>query len=551
MSDDSVADDSDYEPSIGGDEVSADDKETTVNDTNTKKTKAAAKTSLNAHATSKTRNEPGYISSTGKIHLVKEMHSHLDHIIATGNQILTDAHIGNNWIKRSNKIPRDTDTRTSSSHGKSSGGSVQMKLQRGCQHNVKIHAEDTLLYSQLKNVKFFGLDDARKDAMKANVQRELYSSLFRWPADYNDIVARGTEPKVEASKLDEDAASVDVDQEFERYYGDGVDEQDFHTRRSRKRKITEISSSSYRTCTGEAETMDESFSVVLQDMIRRSWDKAMHIASNTLEIRTRKDGGKNTNLDGNIGDLDDGPSPSPSSDDFEEDSSDRSIQAKAVLKCKQLQIEFDPIYVPDDDPFYTCQCCNKRTRYHSNERIISHLYGSIQERGCCWNVIREKQELIVKNILEQEAMNIIENLLQITFKTIKQKLEHLKGNSRVPVMNWVDVCDAMMTTLNMASTCNTQMKDSSELEKLQKEQATQVAKQQNQNVINMDMETPGLSENWSNVMDMETSNKVETCGAVDTIRLDSNLLPCPLNRDVMKVALSRMIQRYHDAETKP
>ena len=546
MSDDSVAADSDYEPpsSIGsaGAEVSSDneeetaaaaDEEETANDTNTRNVKPAAKHSSNAR-TSRSRNMHMTTRSRNFRHLVKEMNAHLDHIIATGNQILIDAHIGNNWIKRLNKISQDT--RTTRMHGKS--GSVQMKLQLGGQHNVKIHAEDTLLYSQLKNVKFFGLDDARKDAMKANVQRELYSSLFRWPADYNDIIACGTEPKDSAS----------VDQEFERYYGDGVDEQDFHTRRFRKRKITEISSSSYRTCTatGEANTLDESFSVVLQDMIRRSWDKAMHIASNTLEIRTRKDDGKNVNLDGNTGDLND----KPSSDDFEDDSSDRSIQAKAVLKCKQLQIEFDPIYVPDDDPFYICQCCNKRIRYHSNERIISHLYGSIQERGCCWKVIRAKQELVVKNILEQEAMNIVENLLQITFKTIKQKLENRNKKLRVPVMNWVDICDAMMTTLNMASTCNIQMEDSIEFEKLQKEQAAQIEKQQNQSVTNMDIETPGLSNNWSKMMDVKTS-KGRPGGAVDTIQVDPNLLPCPLNRDVMKVALSRMIQRYHDGETKP
>ena len=147
-------------------------------------------------------------------------------------------------------------------------------------------------------------------------------------------------------------------------------------------------------------------------------------------------------------------------------------------------------------------------------------------------------------------MNIVENLLQITFKTIKQKLENMNKKSRVPVMNWVDVCDAMMTTLNMASTCNTQMEDSIELEKLQKEQAAQITKQQNQTAINMDTETPGLSDNWSKMMDVKTS-KGDPCGAVDTIQVDPNLLPCPLNRDVMKVALSRMIQRYHDGETKP
>ena len=66
----------------------------------------------------------------------------------------------------------------------------------------------------------------------------------------------------------------------------------------------------------------------------------------------------------------------------------------------------------------------------------------------------------------------------------------------------------------------------------------------------MDIETPGLSNNWSKMMDVKTS-KGRPGGAVDTIQVDPNLLPCPLNRDVMKVALSRMIQRYHDGETKP
>jgi len=458
---------------------------------------------------------------------VNDMSTHLDHVIAIGNQIIHDAHKRNVWMKRLHD----------------NNGSVNMKeTEMTNSRNIIIHAEDTLLYSRLKNVQHLhnSIDHhaSRDDCM----HQESSAALFQWPVDYNDIVAGDTIPAFGAS---EDDVFASVNDEFERYYGDGVNEQDFQTRRYRKRKRTEISGCSHHNVTDISD--DTSGSVVLQDVIRRAWDKAMHIASNTLAYNVRNAEDQNTTQH-STPQTELFPDTRSSSDEHKEEITDRSTQAKSVLKCKELRIEFDPIYIPDDDPYYKCQCCKKRIKYHSNALIISHLYGSIHKQGCCWNAIREKQEQIVRDIMEREAMNIVDNLLQIVFKTMKQKMDRSSGDR--PIMTWLDVCNTMTATLNMAR--DPQMTKHVEYQELEKEQMAQIAKQQNQSVqVDETMDDPeGRSQASNNREDIRGRTKLDSSDGIGTLQIDHDLMPFTLSRDVMKVSLSRLIERYHDGNTQ-
>jgi hypothetical protein len=147
--------------------------------------------------------------------------------------------------------------------------------------------------------------------------------------------------------------------------------------------------------------------------------------------------------------------------------------------------------------------------------------------------------------MEREAMNIVDNLLQIVFKTMKQKMDRSSGDR--PIMTWLDVCNTMTATLNMAR--DPQMTKHVEYQELEKEQMAQIAKQRNQSVqVDETMDDPeGRSQASNNREGRRT--KLDSSDGIGTLQIDHDLMPFTLSRDVMKVSLSRLIERYHDGNT--
>jgi hypothetical protein len=356
--------------------------------------------------------------------------------------------------------------------------------------------------------------------------------LFQWPLEYDEILKRKNEESLDirVRKLQR----TKVDHEWECYYGDGLDEMDFMRYRSQKRKLSEVNASLTER---QPEGMLE-----LQDLIQRSWDMAVHIASNVFvtEVPTvaiaREESSKQQK------EKEDEPL-SRQKYQVKEGWTDRMVQARAVLRCKELDIEFDPIYVPDCESYYTCQVCKKRMRYHSNEKVIVHLFGSVTEPGCCWNRIREEEENITQKILQHEALNIIDNLLHIIFQ--KQKLQQTndktkeEGPTRTP-MNWFDVCNCMMETLEKAKIVGQQ-------ESMENRKVMQMLHPQDSSKYYYAYE----HSNDNHGYDIPGGFKVpsENC-ELQTIQIDENLPPFVLNKDVMKVVLSRLILRYDDRPNK-
>mmetsp|Transcript_8192 Transcript_8192/g.15411 ORF Transcript_8192/g.15411 Transcript_8192/m.15411 type:complete len:516 (-) Transcript_8192:1216-2763(-) len=450
---------------------------------------------------------------TSKKEAIKEIHYCLDHVVALGNQIWQDAKQCNIWMKRIEKNPqplgfRATPHRDWDQH-------IQEEVRNP---KVAVHVEDTVLYSKMNSVKYLDMYDEYN--LKRSRTKKCPVVLFRWPVDYDDLEERQIMQPVDAKA----GGESNVDDEWEYYFGDGLDEEDFRRYRSRKRKYSNVE------CTpSNSHLMKEGEEKELQDLIQRSWDKAVHIASNIFDTNlkpttaTTNKREKSSRDDGKVTDE------NKSIPQHKEAISDRLIQAQAVLRCKELGIEFDTILVPEYDPYYTCQVCKKRIRYKSNEMVMIHLFGSVTKRGCCWNRIREEQENIVQRVLENEALNIIDNLLQVVFKSLKQRRP-----SEDP-MNWLDVCNSMIETLQNATNIKQLMTSENDL-------VTQMISSseyftQNQRYGQVHGDNLGQYEQVDH-------------SALQTIQIDQDLLPFVLNKDVMKIALSRLVARYDDRLSK-
>lgn len=451
------------------------------------------------------RDEQSY---TIKQEAIKELHHCLDHVIAHGNQIWQDAKRCNNWMKRMEKNPqplgfRATPQRDWDFH-------IQDEVRNP---KVAVHIEDVVLYSNMNHVKYVNLYEECN--LKRSRTNKAPAVLFLWPVDCDDLEEREIE-----------GAKSNVDHEWEHYFGDGLDEIDFRRYRSRKRKFSDLMGDMVHKKSLKKEGERE-----LQDLIQRSWDKAVHIASNVFDTSTSAGIGENSSQNNNP------LNENKSGNDCKEASTDRLIQAQAVLRCKELGIEFDPIYITEHDPYYTCQICNKRLRFHSREKVIVHLFGSITDRGCCWNRIRQEQERIAQKVLENEALNIIDNLLHIVFKSLKQRNDQDKDRQDDP-MNWLDVCNSIIETLEKATHVQQFMKNENNFAMQLFSSPERVA---HYNGSYGDVNKSG---------NLGKSMQVVERSELQTIQIDQDLLPFVLNKDIMQIVLSRLIGRYDDRLNK-
>jgi hypothetical protein len=80
----------------------------------------------------------------------------------------------------------------------------------------------------------------------------------------------------------------------------------------------------------------------------------------------------------------------------------------------------------------------------------------------------------------------------------------------------------------------------------------QIAKQQNQSVqVDETMDDPeGRSQASNNREGIRGRTKLDSSDGIGTLQIDYDLMSFTLSRDVMKVSLSRLIERYHDGNTQ-
>jgi hypothetical protein len=165
------------------------------------------------------------------------------------------------------------------------------------------------------------------------------------------------------------------------------------------------------------------------------------------------------------------------------------------------------------------------------------LFGSVTERGCCWNRIRQEQERITQRVLENEAWNIIDNLLQVIFKSLKQRNDEQKDAAEDP-MNWLDVCNSMIETLEKATNVR-------QLMARENDQARQMLGSQEYL-----MHSGSSNSEQINSTDNLGNNMQVTQSELQTIQIDQDLLPFVMNKDIMQLVLSRLICRYDDRLSK-
>lgn len=406
----------------------------------------------------------------------RDISANLDHIVALGNDIILAAHRRNAWVGTS--IPAQKSRKSGSSGGRSKSRTI--------------HAEDRVLYSRLRSVIYMNEDAT------FNRTAETATPFFQWPIDFAKYSSM-EQKRVEVENGQETKPiSSDVDKEWEHFYGDGIDSQKFLQRRSRKRPRAETVEAHSGTCGRAPGSMME-----LQGFIQRAWDKAVHIASNTIEINPTATTVSTTssNSDEDEGStLGDGIRHASDQISTKEHGGipdrPRLGQAKAVLRCKNLGIQFQPVCISDNDPYYSCQSCNKRIRYVSRDKVMEHLFGSRDTRACCENLIQEKEKEIVQGIIEKETMHILDNLLHIVFKKAK---EHNAQKDKRTRSNWLDVCKSITDALDDPTNACMGNKD-----------------------------------------DGESKDDVKT------FQFSPDILPFPLSKDLVKVALSRLIERYSD-----
>ncbi len=432
----------------------------------------------------------------------------IDHIAALGYQILADGHKVDKWL---NRFGNSRNEDVSNYHRQPDN----ILHQDG---KLAVHEEDRLMYSKMKNVEYI------KHTVTCAVQcmqKRSTLPLFQWPINLDEIEGRIIKDEVEKARSPFSsfafisAKGSCADEKWDTLYGDGIDEEEFRCH-CISQKTKQLSSSNNLQGLGDfiSNTKDHSVSgydcdepsemkQALKKFIQRCWERSLHIAFNTFDVKIMDSFGDNQETNACKSHLDASNTRGTMHHEADEESMDEqdeckthsnlSHQAQAVMKCKELGIIFDHICV-DSGSWYTCQSCHKRLKYVSNEQAMNHLFGTQLSKGCCWKMIQEKKRKLAESVLEYEAMSIIDNILQVVLKSKQTyKADKNAGSEDTYPLNWRNVCTAMLESLG-------------------------------------------------NAVDFTDSKEEMSSGK--TIQLDPNLPPFPLNGAIMKIVFSRLIDRY-------
>lgn len=258
--------------------------------------------------------------------------------------------------------------------------------------DAKIYAEDRELYSHLSHVKY----------QQQSNGSDLHHNLFRWP--------------IMMDNFNERSKKRNRDNVWNLRYSDGVSMDEFYQSQS---------------IFPSKRSKDAPFENPLNEMVHKSWERAISIVSNTISC-THED--ETNKKDNNI--------------------SSRLLHKKAtaILMCKEHGIFFNDIYVNNDS--YCCAACHKRLKYKSKKEVMDHLFGSEIEEGCCWNLIRPLQSAAAKIVMEREVTNIVDSLLHPVLINAKQLVQQGENDpSRVEnigPLNWKDFCNIWRNSISTA-----------------------------------------------------------------------------------------------------
>jgi hypothetical protein len=345
--------------------------------------------------------------------------SNLDSIIAEGNSILSLNRSYQDWVANSS---------LSSTHR------VEDK-----EH--KIHSEDLQIYSNISNVKY-------QEQSNASDRQQV---LFRWPVTTHNV--NGISKK------------RNRDHAWDLIYSDGVSIDEFYQSQSIFPKKHMIKAT------------EAARQYPLNEMIQKSWERAVSIVSNTIP---------------------------PSHDDNKIKAANTDISSQlshkkaiAISLCKEHGIFFNDFHENSDS--YYCVACNKHLQYKSNKEVTDHIFGSEDEEGCCWNLIRQPQIAAAKSVMEREVTNIVDSLLHPVLMKVKQQARKDENapshvGQRTP-FNWKDICNIWREAITNADTPN-------EID--------------SKNLRNFDK----------------------------TMKVCDTSLPIPLNYDIVQIAEQKLVNRY-------
>ena len=496
---------------------------------------------------------------------IQDAKDNLDYIISFGQQIYEKKQFQRLWkddnrnrfrflqCNKNNQYDNDYNvsslTSSSSSkvtsHSKKKNNNLRIKSRK---NNYLIHSEDHFLYNEMSNyIKRKGIKQ-HKDKHKQSC------TLFQWPISRNihNILSRCRNDDDNNNNNNHD--NNITDDAWEEEYGDGL---------------------IYEEIQNKFDVNLEQENKIIDEMIHRAWDRAIHVASTTIGVDldmtntsdTSNVSCSNTSYISNnksessiVTNIPD-PNQDNNNNHYNEEKSIDSInhkmthlqqminqvspnQINSIMKCKSLGITFDPIQVYTQDGhnnndkddtlyYYKCPSCHIVYNFISKEEIMTHLFGSSLPsndeeddlvKGCCWKLIHEKHCQVVKSILEREQNHIIDGLLHILFQ---------KGIKR---MKYVEDCRSNDGSSNKMNNDNDDVgKNPHHISDVMNwvDVLSFMKEEIDETTIHC---TNNCSEEEEAVVAVGCNEK--------TIQVHDKILPITLNKDVLKVVIGKAVNRY-------
>ncbi len=454
-----------------------------------------------------------------------------------GAIISTTAGLREKWEESKSKLKPLCYTKAGATGAATIGTTTTKKRTKVGGDSSLVHPEDRLLYSNIR----YASRQGQSQSQLQQREKIMMGSLFTWPKKNVDksLVAYSKmySSKSKISSLSSSSQEVKKKRKITKEgssYGYGDEDSIFYSKRNDDIDYWDLEygdgineSNNSNTNSSSSNYKESEHRAVLEEMITTAWNRAVHasstaisplentddsvcsskqssnVESNVAKDKNEDDEKRNANVDGfnHNNDKNDHDTVNTEDNDSNESNVKEKIekamkrissnQVRAVMKCKALNISFEPIQVSSDDKnelSYRCQSCGNILKYTSREGVMNHLFGSNQSDGCCWKLINAKHREIIKDILQRQSVQLIDGLTHIIFTNAIQKK---KENPDSGPFDWIDVMNFV----------------ESELKK-------------------------SISEVGQNCMNE------------GTLKVHPNILPIPMNTGIFELVLKRLIDRY-------
>ena len=359
----------------------------------------------------------------------KDIHDSINQIVALGSEM--------KYFSQYHQEPRSVNRSERKQRSKR-----RRRLYKQLGEGVLKHSEDILLYSRIHDfVKHDTrrmhelLNDQRRDKTYMKTEEPQPVSMFTFPY---------TEEKETQIYNGKDDDQHHIDAGWEELYGDGISEKEFRDSLSRHKNCGADNSS----CNGWIPSnSNKEKDDVLQDIIENAWQRAVHMASTTMNVAGAKENNEATKV---------------ADDEMKVDGCEKDDILNgtgADKERKSLELNQDDGWKSDD-------------QYHERRTLM-------------------------ENILKVEATNVIDSILERVLTYIS-KQQDLKKDEKP--FRWSDIVDCFYTFVQ-------------------------------------DMEASG---DTIEVREVRTADERIT----QTVQINSNLLPIPLNAIVVDNAIGRLRHRY-------